>query len=142
MYMEAVLMTEFLANGTFALTRAQDPFPYFSAPQWKEPAADPIADALRAAGEAANLLDKGAKDAARAVLSLLRELPDPSVVVEDDEITIEWYKDRHHVAVFAVDGHSISWAVMAGQANPLNGKELFDNEIPDEAYAAVSAAIG
>jgi hypothetical protein len=142
MAMEAAALLTVMTTGTSTYTRATDPYSYFGVPQWKEPAADPIADALRAAGGAASLLNKDTVDAARAVLNLLPELPDPSVVVEDDEITIEWYKDRHHVAVFAVDGQSISWAVMAGPANPLSGKKHFDNEIPDEAYAAISAAIG
>ncbi len=142
MPMDAALLT-MTAAGTATYTRAPDPYCYFAVPQWKERAADPLADALRAAGETSNLLRDGAVDAARAVMNLLPELPDPSsVAVEDDEITIEWYKDRHHVAVVAVNGQSISWAVMAGQANPLNGKELFNNEIPEEAYAAISAAIG
>jgi hypothetical protein len=141
MYMEAtVLITQIVANGTSTLTRSPDPYPYFNAPQWKEPAADPIAAALKAAGEAASQLHANAIDAARAVLNLLHDLPDPSVAVEDNEITIEWYKDKHHVAVIAVDGESISWAVMAGAANPLKGKGPFNKELPTEAYAAISAA--
>ncbi len=141
MYMEAtILMTHILTNGTSTLTRAQDPYPYFNAPQWKEPTVDPIADALKVAGAASARLHANAADAARVVLNLLPELPDPVVVVEDDEITLEWYKDKNHVVVVALDGQSISWAVMAGRANPLKGKEPFDNELPTEAYAAISAA--
>jgi hypothetical protein len=94
---------------------------------------------ILAAGQCADGLPEGAKDAARAVLNLLTDLDlsVPKVVIEDNEITLEWYKDRHHVAVVSVDGQSISWAVMAGATNPLKGKERFDNEMPSEAYDAI-----
>ena len=139
--MEAtMLMTHILTDGTSSLTRAHDPYPYFNVPQWKEPSADPIVDALKAAGADAARLHANAADAARMVLNLLPELPNPTVMVEDYEITLEWYKDKSHVAVVALDGQSISWAVMAGRANPLKGKELFDKELPTDAYAAISAA--
>ena len=97
----AMLMTQTTTTaGTSAYTHPQDPYSYFGAPQWREPATDPIADALRAAGAAAGQLSESVIDAARAVWNLLRELPEePSVAVEDDEISLEWYKDRHHVAV-------------------------------------------
>jgi hypothetical protein len=143
MYMDAtVRITPILTNGTATLTRGQDPYPYFNAPQWKEPAADPIADALTAAGALAEKLHANAAEAARAVLNLLPELSDPAVAIEDGEITIEWYKDKHHVAVLAVDGESLSWAVMAGPSNPKKGKAPFDNELPAEAYDAISATLG
>jgi hypothetical protein len=128
-------------TGTATYTRAQEtPYSYFGEPLWREPAADPIADALSAAGAAASQLES-AITAARAVLNLLAELPNPTVTVEENELTLEWYKDRHHVAVVAVDGQSIAWAVMAGLANPIKGKVPFDNKtLPAEAYNAISAA--
>jgi hypothetical protein len=134
----AVLVTEIATKGTTTYTRSQDPYCY-AAPQWTEPAADSIADALIAAGAAASQVSDGAIAAARAVLNLLADLPDPSVAVEDNEITLEWYKDRHHVAVVAVDGQSISWAVSVGSAKPEKGKKPFDNTLPVAAYKAISA---
>jgi len=125
-------------NGTSSYSRTQDLYGGFGfgVPR-KVPAADPIADALKvAAGE----LSERTINAARAVWGLLRELSVyPSVAVEDNEITLEWYKDRHHVAVLAVDGDSISWAVMAGPANPMKGKSPFDSKtLPAEADLAIS----
>jgi hypothetical protein len=134
-----IITTTGATNGTSSYTRAQnDPYGYFGAPRWKGPAADPIADALKTA---ASELSEHTVDAARAVWNLLRELSVyPSVAVEDNEITLEWYKDRHHVAVVAVDGESISWAVMAGPANPMKGKMPFDSKtLPAEADLAISA---
>jgi hypothetical protein len=140
MLMEVALtMTEILTRGTATYTRPHDPYA-FVALKLNEPAADPIADALSAAGADANVLTDNAKAAARAVLNLLADLPNPTTVeVQDNEIILEWYKDRHHVAVIAVDGQSISWSVMAGHANPLTGKKPFDNAIPPEAVKAISA---
>jgi hypothetical protein len=140
-----IVMPTGSTNGTSSFTRAQGSYGYFgfgAAPRWKEPAADPIADAINAAGAAASQLSESVVNAARAVRNLLRELSeDPTVAIEDNGITLEWYKDRHHVAVVAVDGQSISWAVMAGAANPLKGKKPFDSKtLPTEAYAAISAA--
>jgi len=134
-----MLLTNITTAGTSTYTRANDPYPYFGAPQWKEPAADLIADALKAAGVDATQVSEDAVKAARAVLNLLAELPDPAVAVEDNEITLEWYKDQHHVAVVAVDGRSVTWAVMAGPGNPEKGKAPFDRGLPDEAYAAINA---
>lgn len=137
----AVLLTQITTTGTATYTRAQDPYCYFGSPQWKEAPVDPIADALSAAGAAADQVPTNAVEAARAVWGLLRELPDdPSVAVEGNEITLEWYKDRHRVAVIAVDGQSISWSVMAGPANPMKGKKMFDNKtLPVDAESAISA---
>jgi hypothetical protein len=140
MPMEAAILLTMTAAGTATYTRAADPYCYFAVPQWKEPPADPIADALAAAGHGAAQVSESAVVAARAVLNLLADLPDPSVAVDDNEITIEWYKDKSHVAVVAVDGHSISWAVVAGSVQPMKGKEPFSNQLPDDAYRAISIA--
>jgi glycine/D-amino acid oxidase-like deaminating enzyme len=127
-------------NGMSAYSRTQNLYGDFGfgVPRWKEPATDSIADAVKAATSEPTA---STIDAARAVWNLLRALSeDPSVVVEDDEITLEWYKDRHRVAVVSVDGESISWAVMAGPANPMKGKKPFDNKsLPVEADSAISA---
>jgi len=138
MLLTNIITTTGSTTGTSTYTRAEDPYCYFGAPLWKEPAADPIADALKAVASA---LPDSVIAAARAVWNLLRDVSeDPSVAVEDNEITLEWYKDRHHVAVVAVDGQSISWAVMAGPANPMKGKMPFDNKtLPAEADNAISA---
>jgi hypothetical protein len=141
MLMEVAMLLKITTTGTSTYTRAQDPYT-FLAPQWKEPPADVIADALAAAGPAASQVAEEAIAAARVVLNLLPEFTDPTVAVEDNEITLEWYKDRQHVATIAVDGRSISWAVMAGSGNPLKGKEPFDTEIPADALTAITAAVG
>jgi hypothetical protein len=136
MIMEAAqLLRDFIVTGTSAVTHPQNPY-FYNEPQWTQPPVDPIADAINAAVDTAAA---GAIEAARAVWGLLRGVSNgPSVVVEDNEITLEWYKDRHHVAVVAVDGQSISWAVMAGPANPIKGKQRFDNKtLPSEAYDAI-----
>lgn len=142
MPMEAMnLFTGIATLGTSTITRAQDPYS-FNAPQWTEPQADPIAEAIKAAGAAASQISESVIDAARAVCNLLPELPNPMVAVEDNEITLEWYKDKHHVAVLAVDGQFVSWAVMAGPRNPAKGRVPFDRKLPLEAYAAIDAAVG
>jgi hypothetical protein len=140
MFMPAAMLLTVTTTGTSTYTRAQDPYCYFGQPLWKEPPADPLADALKAADAAGNQLSEDAKIAARAVLNLLASLPDPTVAIEDQEITLEWYRDRHHVAVVAVDGQSISWAIMAGPANPKKGKKPFDSRtLPAEADNAISS---
>jgi hypothetical protein len=133
--------TNLAYTGTSTYTRPQDPYSFYNAPAWSEPAADSIADAISASGEAAKQLADGAAPAARAVLNLLADLPDPRVMVEDNEITLEWYKDKNHVAVLAVDGEFVTWAIMAGAGNPLIGKERFYNQLPQSAIEAVSFAI-
>ncbi len=143
MYKDAAVLlpTEIIVAGTASYARVLDPYSYINNdPQWKERAADPLADAIAEAGAAANQLSAQAITAARAVLNLLASLPNPTIAVDDNEITLEWYKDRHHVAVVAVDGQSLSWAVMAGRANPLKGKEPFDKELPSKAYDDINAA--
>jgi hypothetical protein len=143
MPMEAAVLSTVMTIGTSTLTRAIDPYRYLGVPQWQEPAADPIADALAAAGECASHVSDGAVAAARAVLNLLADLPgSPTVAVEDNEITLEWYKDKSHVAVVAVDGQSISWAAVAGSAPAMKGKEPFANQLSDEAFSAINTAAG
>jgi hypothetical protein len=141
--LDPIRITEICTTGTLSTATtlwSRDPYQRATAPEWQEPPADPIADALKAAGQAAAQLADGAVRAARAVLGLVTDLDlsAPRVAVEDDEITIEWYKDRHYVAVVAVNGRSISWAIMAGNTNPVKGKAQFDNELPPQAYDAIS----
>ena len=143
MPMEAAVLLTALTTGTPTFTRAADPYRFLGLPQWQEPAADPIADALSAAGACASQVSESAIAAARAVLNLLAGMPGtPTVAVEDNEITLEWYKDKSHVAVVALDGMSISWAAVAGSASPMKGKELFANVLPADAYSAINSAAG
>jgi hypothetical protein len=116
-----------------------DPYKFLSSPEWKEPPADPIADALKAVGDAALQVSDSAKAAARAVLNLVATFATPEIGVEAKEITLEWYKDRHHVAVVSVDGESITWAAMVGSPEPVKGKQQFDNQLPQAALEAIRA---
>src|SRR5580700_11049073 len=124
--MEALNLLRTWTMGTSTYTQQSplpDPLKVLNSPDWKEPPADPIADAINAAGDAASQISESARTAARAVLNLVAGLSTPEIGVEAQEITLEWYKDRHHVAVLGVDGASITWAAMVGAANPVKGKQ-------------------
>jgi hypothetical protein len=142
-HMEALHLPRNWVLGTATYTQQSsmhDPIKYLNSPEWKEPGADPIVDALKAAGDAALQVSDSARVAARAVLNLVASFSSPEIGVEAQEITLEWYKDRHHVAVVSVDGASITWAAMAGSANPKKGKLPFNNQLPQEALEAIRAA--
>lgn len=111
-------------------------------PTWSdEPAADPLAEAIAAAGEDGNFVTDSAKDAAKFLLRVLSAYPDPEITVDPSgEIALEWYKDRHHVAVLSVDDTHIRWAAMMGADNAVSGVQIFAGEIPGEALDAVKAA--
>jgi hypothetical protein len=142
--MEALHLPRNWVLGTATYTQQSsmhDPIKYLNSPEWKEPAADPIVDALKAAGTAALQVSEGARTAARAVLNLVATYSTPEIGVEAQEITLEWYKDRNHVVVVSVDGASITWAGMVGPANPpVKGKLPFNNQLPQEALEAIRAA--
>jgi hypothetical protein len=108
---------------------------------WQEAIVDPIAEAIRAAGADARVTEL-TKAAASVLLRLLSGRPDPEIVVEPSgEISFEWYRDRHHVAVLSVDGQHIRWAGMIGPDKPISGMQPFEGEVPSEALDAISAAI-
>ncbi|MGO9930570.1 MAG: hypothetical protein ACLPV8_01985 [Steroidobacteraceae bacterium] len=140
--MEALNLPRNWVLGTATYTQQSslhDPIKYLNSPEWKEPAADPIVDALKAAGDAALRVSEGARVAARAVLNLVATCSTPEIGIEAEEITLEWYKDRNHVAVISVDGASITWAAVDGSAKPVKGKEPFNNQLPSEALKAIRA---
>jgi hypothetical protein len=110
-------------------------------PTWQEePVADPVADAITAAGDDGVLVSEKAKDLARQLLSILAQFPTPEITVDASEIALEWYKDRHHVAVLSVDDIHIRWAAMLGVDDPISGVQIFNGEIPEEALEAIKAA--
>jgi hypothetical protein len=108
---------------------------------WQGLSGDRITDAVRAAGADARVTE-ATKEAARRLLRLLPARPEPEIVVEDSgEISFEWYKDRHHVAVLSVDGQHIRWAGMLGPNTPTSGARVFLGEVPTEALDAIRAAL-
>jgi hypothetical protein len=111
-------------------------------PTWRDvPVADPLAEAIAAAGKEGNFVSESAKEAAKFLLRVLSAHPDPEITVDPSgEIALEWYKDRHHVAVLSVDDTHIRWAAMMGADNPVSGVQVFAGEIPEEALDAVKAA--
>jgi hypothetical protein len=104
---------------------------------WKEECVDPIAKAIAESDEA---ISEETKNAAKLLLSLLSAHPAPEVSVDSGEITLEWYKDRHHVAVLSVDDTQIRWAAMIGADRPVSGAQEFTGEIPPVAIEAIKAA--
>jgi hypothetical protein len=104
---------------------------------WRDECVDPVAKAIKESGET---VSKRTKDAANTLLTLLSAHPTPEVSVESGEIALEWYKDRHHVAVLSVDESHIRWAAMVGADNPISGAQAFTGEIPAEALDAIKAA--
>src|ERR1700754_4394405 len=95
---------EMIALGTNTVTRPFDPASLVESIDWKQSAIDPILEAINNAGPtAATQVSVTAREAARAVLNLLASFADPEIAIDENEITLEWYKDRHHVAVLALD---------------------------------------
>jgi len=127
--------------GTAAYFSAPAPDPYrYVQPEWQQTPVDPVDDALTKAGVDTSLITDEAKEAARTVLRLLSAYNTPEISAEDSEITLEWYKDSHHVVVLAVDGKALTWAASNGASPPFSGKIPFSNSIPAEAISAVTAA--
>lgn len=98
-----------------------------------------VADATGEAGEKAQV----SYSMAARLLDLLSNEPTPEITVEPTgEISFEWYKDRHHVAVLSVDaGENLRWAAMVGPGKPVSGAHVLIDQIAAEALAAVHAAI-
>jgi len=81
----------------------------------------------------------------QAAIQLAYALPtvfDVPVVTPETtgEIAFEWYKDRHHVAVVAVDGEFIRWSAIAG-TTPFAGCEPFRRALPPAALEAILAIV-
>ena len=104
---------------------------------WKDECIDPIAKAIAESGEA---VSEQTKDSAKLLLSLLSAHSAPEVSVDSGEIALEWYKDRHHVAVLSVDDEHIRWAGMLGADKPVSGVQIFKGEVPEAALDAIKAA--
>jgi hypothetical protein len=101
---------------------------------------DPVAKAIKAAGDDGATVSQQTKQSARLLLGALSDRPAPDVTVDSGEIALEWYKDRHHVAVLSVDDKYIRWAAMIGPDKPISGVEFFVGKVPADALDAVSAA--
>jgi hypothetical protein len=69
-------------------------------------------------------------------------LPPPDVSPQPTgEIAFEWYKDRNHVAVLAVDGAYIRWSALTGPDKPVSGAEPFTRTVPASALGVVGDVI-
>jgi len=67
-------------------------------------------------------------------------LPPPEISPEPTgEIAFEWYKDRNHVVVLAVDGAYIRWSALTGPDKPMSGAEPFTKTVPAAALDAIGA---
>lgn len=82
-----------------------------------------------------------------AAIQLLHALPstfpDPDINAESfGDITFEWYKDRHHGAILAVDGQQVRWSAILGTAASTSGHETYAKSVPGLALQAIRAAIG
>ncbi len=72
-----------------------------------------------------------------------QRLPVPVVSAEPSgEITFEWYKDRTHVAVVAVDGHFVRWSALAGPDAPRSGAEPYSRLLPVAALDVIREVLG
>jgi hypothetical protein len=72
-----------------------------------------------------------------------QSLPVPLVQAEPTgEITFEWYKDRRHVAVIAVDGQFVRWSAIAGTDAPRSGAEPYLRVLPGAALDVVREVLG
>jgi hypothetical protein len=86
------------------------------------------------------------EDTVRAAIHLLHSLPEmlppPDISPEPTgEIAFEWYKDRNHVAVLAVDGAYIRWSALTGPDKPTSGAEPFTKTVPSSALDVVGAVV-
>jgi hypothetical protein len=107
------------------------------------PQADRIGEALsEAADSGAKNVSDDTRSVAKDLLRLLGARPAPQITVEPTgEISLEWYKDRHHVAVLTVEGRLIKWVAMLSAGAPaISGTETFTNQVPAGALRAVAAA--
>lgn len=95
-------------------------------------------------GEGAPAIAQRAADAAFALSTALPEgLPEPTVQAESTgEITFEWYVDRRHVAVIAVDGDFVRWSAIAGTNAPRSGAEPYRKVLPGVAIDVVKEVLG
>jgi hypothetical protein len=116
-------------------------YPRFSR-RWG-PEAEKVSDALsRVPEDVRSRVSVRTFEAGVALLELVSEEPDPQITVEETgELSFEWYKDRHHVAVLSVDGEYLRWAAMTGPASPVSGSELMADVMPAAALDALHAAI-
>jgi hypothetical protein len=97
---------------------------------------------INAAGVASNV-SPATRETAGTLLLLLADKPNPEITVETSgAISLEWYKDRHHVVVITVDGTVVRWAAMLAPGTPaIAGAEPFTGQVPAEALQAIDATI-
>lgn len=90
-------------------------------------------------GDGAPAIDARVVDAAIILSNALpQSLPLPQVQAEPTgEITFEWYKDRTHVAVLAVDCANVRWSAIAGTDAPRSGAAPFMKTLPSAALAVI-----
>lgn len=144
--MAAVL--QFFVTSTAAYTGADKAL--VSSPSWWTPTpavVDRVGEALAAAGNVADQVSEATKNAARTLLLLLSNKPDPEITIEETgEISFEWYRDNHHVAVLTVDDQNIRWAAVLDANTPaVSGAQPFAGaalpHVPPDAMTAIDAVI-
>lgn len=95
-------------------------------------------------GEGAPAIGQRAVDAAIAIsCALPSSIPMPQVQAESTgEVSFEWYKDKRHVAVLAVDGDSVRWSGIVGTDATRSGVEPYRRLLPMAALDVVREVIG
>lgn len=92
-------------------------------------------------GEGSSALTaRAVSQAIELLVALPSFLPAPDIAPESTgEITFEWSRDRHHVAILSVDGERIRWSAIAGQSRT-SGSEVFCKTVPGAALLAIEQA--
>ncbi len=137
----AAVLDPWLISGTSTYSEAFS-FPPTRISRGEGP--DLIGEALASVADSAAInVAARTREVAKELVRLLTEIPDPEVTVEPaGQISLEWYKDRHHVAVLTVDGPNVRWAAkLAPGAPAISGVEPFSGQVPTDALQAIRAAI-
>jgi hypothetical protein len=95
-------------------------------------------------GDGSPAVSQFAVEAALVVaIALPQSLPVPIVQAEPSgEMSFEWYKDKRHVVVLAVDGQWVRWSAIAGTDTLRTGAEPYLKSVPSAALEVIREVLG